>query len=464
MRKIRLDTSHLALAVGMFGLFRVMALPLGDPDQFWHLQVGQYIVTHMAVPVTDPFSFTMAGRPWTAHEWLYEVVMYLVYRVAERWSLMALNLVLFGVAVGFSVAWARLRGGGRFASAVWGAVAALLMTPFVAFRPQVASYALFAVFLYVIERGRDRPGLYWWLPPLMVLWANIHASFVLGLGLVFLDVLVAMRDPVRLRNLATVGVAVFLAALVNPHGWHLLVYSFGTASSLTMRENIVEWASPDFKSPYGMLMALFIFVTVFRLLRSSRAKASDIILLAVFTYMFLSSARYAPYLLLWGSAANGFLTPSERLPAAVPWWLGVASAVALAVGVAVLLPPRDLAAGVSTSEFPVKLVDYMALHPPDGPVFNDYGWGGYLIWRLWPTTKVFIDGRADLYMEGSVFDDYLQTVRLQTDPQAVFARYGVRWVLVRRQSPLARYLEIAPGWALVKQDDVGALYREVGPP
>lgn len=462
MKRIRLDTSHLALAVGIFGLFRAMSLPLGDPDQFWHLRAGEYILTHMAVPMADPFSFTMAQRPWTAHEWLYEVIMYLVWRLGQRWGLMILNLMLFGVAMGFVWAWARLRGGGKFASAVWVAVAVLLMMPFVAFRPQVASYALFAVFLYLLERGRDRPAFYWLLPPLMVLWANMHASFVLGLGLVFLEVLLAIRDPGRLRELGTVGAAVLMAAMVNPHGWHLLVYSMTSASSITMRENITEWASPDFKSPYGIVMALFIFVTSFRVLRSRRIRAGDIILLLVFTYMFLSSARYAPYLLLWGAAANGFLTPSERAPAAVPWWLAAAVAVALAVAVGTLLPPYNLAAGVDRREFPVDIVDYLAAHPPDGPLFNDYGWGGYLIWRLWPTTRVFIDGRADLYLEGSVFDDYLKTVRLQVDPQIVLARYGVQWVLVHKQSALARYLAVAPGWVLVKQDEAGSLYRKAG--
>jgi len=460
----RPDTSHLAFLVGIMALFRAMTVPLTDPDQFWHLRAGEYIVTHDAVPMVDPFSFTMAGGPWTAHEWLYEVVMYLVYRLGGRWGLMALNLLGLGVALGFSVALARLRGGGKFASAAWAAAAAMYMLPFVAFRPQIASYALFTVFLYLLERGRSRPRLWCWLPVLMLVWVNMHASFVMGLGLVALELAWAVRDAAMLKRLAVVFASTLLAALVNPHGIHLAVYSLTQASSHVMRENIVEWASPDFKSIYGIAMALFLFVIVFRVLRSPFSRGQDIALLAVLTYMFLSSVRYAPYLLLWGAAANGFLTPSARQPARVPWWLAGVTAAAVVGLVAVLLPPASLQAGVSQKDFPVEIVDYMATNPPDGHLFNDYGWGGYLIWRLWPQTRVFIDGRADLYMEGDVFEDYLQATRLETDPQAIFARYGVTWVLVRRHSPLAFYLNIAPGWVLVKEDAAGRLYRKAGSP
>ncbi|MBI2818454.1 MAG: hypothetical protein HYX73_00605, partial [Acidobacteria bacterium] len=108
--------------------------------------------------------------------------------------------------------------------------------------------------------------------------------------------------------------------------------------------------------------------------------------------------------------------------------------------------------------YPQQAVQYLQAHPVEGPLWNEYGWGGYLIWARHPQHHVFIDGRADIYEYSGILSDYLRIERLDSDALALLRKYDIRASLVRRNSPLSTLLRTAPGWQAVYRDDLSELF------
>jgi hypothetical protein len=109
-------------------------------------------------------------------------------------------------------------------------------------------------------------------------------------------------------------------------------------------------------------------------------------------------------------------------------------------------------------QYPVQAVEYLRHHPIPGPMFNDYGFGGYLLWAMGPEHKVFIDGRADLYEETGAFSDYVHIVELKPDTLALLQSYHIQSCLLMRDASLATALAALPGWQRVYTDDLAALF------
>ncbi len=243
---------------------------LGDPDLFWHIRLGRWILDNHAVPHAELFSFTAAGSPMTAHEWGSEVLFTLLAQVG--------GLLLVAMAMGL-VAWSALlalglRSRQRGASAVAIAVALLAgaraAEPVLGTRPQVITVALVCWTLLIAERHLMRGGrLVWALAPVTLVWANLHAGFVLGIGALALTVgLEALRRWLgrpgaapwrRIETLAlSVGAAALLACL-NPNGPGLYRYAMETSSSERAKP-ITEWQMPNFADPSNLGL-LFLMVS-----------------------------------------------------------------------------------------------------------------------------------------------------------------------------------------------------------
>jgi len=165
------------------------ALPLVrevDPDFWWHLRTGE-IIASSGLPQTDPFSWTAGGQPWTLHEWLSELIIYVTQASVGYGGSVAL---FSGVAVGAMCVMysaARREGAGDRALMLLMFFASVMMLRFIAVRPQAFSWLLFAVFVAIIaRRDRGEAAPIWLLPPLMALWANLHLGFVYGLMVVAL--------------------------------------------------------------------------------------------------------------------------------------------------------------------------------------------------------------------------------------------------------------------------------------
>jgi hypothetical protein len=475
-----------------------------DGDAARHLTVGELILRSGRIPDRDVFSHTMSGKPFVPYEWLAEVASAVAYRGAGLGGTLLLHGTV--VAVTFAVLFWHLRARGHAIPLCLGVtmLAASAATLHWLARPHVFTFLGVAVFGALLDgwyAGRLSRRWLWLLPPVVVLWANLHGGFLVGLLLIGVygaaDVLRWLAAPPpaaaaarrRLRALALPAAVTFLAVCLNPAGLALpghLVGYFGKTALVNWTE---EYRSPDFHTLGPRPFLLMVLATLVGAGWSRRRLALQEGLVLVGTLAgALYSVRNVPLFavltapaLVSQLAALPFDAVAEGrcgrwLRALRTWWLDICdiwaeiegrarghvwSAVALAV--LVLVAGAQLRAGApplgaqfDPTRLPVDAVTYLRGRPPAGNGFNRLAWGGYLLNTLWPAQRVFIDGQTDFYGE-DLFDEYLTVEQLGQGWEAVLDRYAVRWVLYDTDSVLIRRLEVTPGWQVAYQDDVATV-------
>jgi hypothetical protein len=482
-----LTTKRVFVAVVFLGILAMASRSVGDPDLWWHLKTGQLIAQTKAVPHTDPFSFTRAGYPWVAHEWLSELLIYAIYRISGWGGL----IVVFAMMVSGAFFLVYLRSApdpySSGVMALWGAWAT---APIWGVRPQVISLLLTSLWLLILERSERNPRLLWWTLPLTVLWVNLHAGFALGLALLLLFLAGeyleqaashARPKPAHLRALAITFLFDLLLVPLNPNGAKMYFYPVETLRSKAMQDFIAEWASPNFHHAAYLPFLLLLLATTASLAWSRlRVRPRDILLLMVSTFAALSSIRMIPFFVLiavpilswpveaWARTDRGRLDrPASRI--AMPYasmlnlliLLSLAGFVGFQVNRAVHRQPQ-----VEAQRFPAGAVAYLnaqqQAHQPVGPLFNLYDWGGYLIWKLYPQPPVFIDGRADVYGE-SLMRQFADTYDLKGDWQEALKQWRISTVIVLPDSALGVTLRHTPGWEVGYSDSHAVVFERTSP-
>jgi hypothetical protein len=437
---------------------------LNDADTWWHVATGRWILGHGAVPQADPFSHTMSGAPWVAHEWLSELLMALAW-LAAGWSGV---VMLFGAAVALAVgllAWRLRRQLSPLPAFLVLLLAAACVAPGFLARPHVLVLAVLLPWvLGLIEAAEQGGRPPWRLLPLMALWANLHASFILGLALVppfAWEALPAtpLRRAATARRWALFLLAAVGMALLTPQGWHGLVFPFQLTGMQHLLD-IGEWRPPDFSRFQPLELALLALLYV-ALTRGLVLPLPRLLILLCLLHMTLGHQRYQLQLGLIGAAilaaplgrALGEAAPGDARGAAPPRWAcaGVL-ALALAAGAARLAWP--LQRGDSPNA-PVSALRQVPESVRRTPVLNDYGFGGFLIFS---GVRPFIDGRADMYGDRFLAD---YVAALKPDPaafQALVERYGVRWIILGAGSPALGMIDALPQWHRLYADGTAVVY------
>ncbi len=458
----------LAAALGLAAVFLLDPRVLNDPDTYWHLAAGGWILDHLRVPHVDPFSFTHAGRPWIAHEWLSEVLMALAFRGAG-WSGLA---VLFAVSASASaVLWARrlslsLSGLG-LATAVFMGLA--IGAGSLLARPHVLILPVLLVWTLAILRARDgdrAPPLAW--AALMTLWANLHGSYVFGFLVAAALALEALtqatperRWPV-IRGWGAFGLTSLAAATLTPHGPAGLIYPF-YIMTLQSTERIGEWAPADLTALGPLTLAIFLTLFV-GFSRGLRVPPVRLLLVLLLLFMALQHARHAlilglvaPLLLADPLARALGQGPARPASLRVVWTVAAVLLTAGALRLALPVTRSDSlnTPGRALAAAPAELIRR--------PVLNEYGFGGYLIFR---GVRPFIDGRADMYGDAH-FNRYMAA----TDGDdraldAILAEHAIAWTLFPASHPIVRRLDARPGWRRLHADDAAVVHvrRPVAPP
>src|SRR5882757_6552982 len=177
MKIPHLDRAHTFAGILLFGLLAMTARNAVDPDLWWHLRTGQWIMETGHIPHSDPFSFTRAGSPWVAHEWLSAVTFYEIQKFSGDGGLIVFSALV--TTAGFMLLYLRSRGKPQWAAAVL-TLGALASAPTWGVRPQMFTFALASLLLWLLEHSQERPRLLLWIPPLFPLWLNLHAGFAFG--------------------------------------------------------------------------------------------------------------------------------------------------------------------------------------------------------------------------------------------------------------------------------------------
>ena len=494
-----LDTRQLLVAVLFVAILAMVASRSqpADTDTWWHLKSGQLMWDTGRVLRTDPFSHTVAGQPWIDHGWLVQVVMWPVYRAA---GLPGLALLLAAIVTAAFALIYRQCEGRPFVAAFATLLAAIASSIIWAIRPQIVSFLLAAIIAYLLDayRKTGNPRRLWPIPAVMVLWANCHAGFVIAFILMgcylagtLLNRITGPRETTqkaRPAALAAVMLASLPAVLLNPNTVKMIPYAYQTVSIGPLQAFIQEWAAPDFHNlQFHPFIWLLLLPVVALGLSRRRADWTDLILLCAFGYMGLLAARNvalfalvaAPILARYAAAALDELALLPRLS-----WMGMLThtlpsprprrpvVVVNTVLLVVILAAAGVMVGVNMVRLrdpevwgkglPLQAVDYMREHDLPGQMFNDYNWGGYLIWALYPDKPVFVDGRTDLYAFNGVLDDYVQVQLARPDWQEVLTRYGVSYVVTEQGGLLIGALDGSGDWQKVYSDTLAAIYVRTG--
>jgi hypothetical protein len=479
---MRLTIRRVFVILLFLGLFLMTLRPIADPDFWWHLKTGEIIVETHAIPHSDPYSFTYEGKPWIAHEWLSELIFYALYRLGGFSLLIAtFSFLITGT---FMLAYLRSPKESRpYVAGFTLLLGTIASAPTWGVRPQMITLCISSLFLYLLDRYKEDGARKFILPlPLiMLVWVNFHAGYILGLAILAIyicgDLIELIKAFVKKKeslfsqtlqsflSLCAVLMVSILATLANPNGFQILLYPFQTLNSQGMQQYIQEWFSPDFHQlEWQPLAWLFLTLIGAGMLGKKPITPVKILLTLFFGYSALRSMRHVP---LFAIVAIPIL--SEQLASLVKirpqvnktFFLKWIAPVLLFLVVAVIgLRFAQVVQGQPKSEaetFPKSAVEWIETNHPSGNLFNSYGWGGYLIWHLYPQMQVYIDGRADVYGDKFILS-YMDIYHARPGWDSVLAAADVRLVLVEPGSALASALEQSSEWAIAFEDQISTLF------
>ena len=469
-----------------------------DGDLGRHLTIGAFILDSGSIPTTDLFSHTMPGEALTPHEWLSQVLFALSYRLLGLSGPVLLAALCISIALWLIYRAALAKSGSLLAALICAVIGMAASSLHWLTRPHIFTFLLLAIWLVGLEQMRrgqtSRLRGWMWMPILMLAWANLHGAFIAGFAVWGLYGLAYVWDRWIERQRADFapgfGLSFLLcgglsaaATLLNPDGTGLWQTSLGYLGSQYLVGHTAEYLSPDFHQPafWPFLLMLLLGLGLFGL-SGRRRRTVDVLLFGAWGAMALVSARNIPLFVLaalpvlaealvetvevfgrqvkFFAALRSFdlrlLAVEEQARGFVWPAAAVLAAVALTAGGA----GRD-ANRFDARVFPAAAVDWMEANPQRDEGFNYFPWGGYLLYRLWPETRVFIDGQTDFYGE-ALTREYEQVISVQPGWEQVLDRYAVGWVLIPVDQALARELSRRDAWSEVYRDGTAVIYQRSG--
>jgi hypothetical protein len=497
----------LGLSCGALG-----RLLLRDAGTGWHIRNGQLVLQTHSITRVDPFSATMSEQPWFAWEWLYDVL------IADIHHVLGLNGVVFYTAAVMAatlvlVFHLAMRRGGSLPITLFLLVLSLGASAvhFLA-RPHILSWLFTVIWFELLDSAESSAGLdsepnkdwrLFWLPPLMLLWVNLHGGFLLAFALLGVYLLASgiqyftckeRREKIGtwLKRLSLVSGLSLLASFVNPYGYALHAHIYRYLSDRFLMNHVSEFLSPDFHGVAQQCFAVLLLVTI-AALASARRKHQParllVILLAAYSGLYASrnlpvsamlltltvapllseavanageTAAIAPWLRTLFSRLHRFGVRMERLELHFQGHLWLVLVFVLGLWACMhggrFVSAQLLNAYFDDKRFPVEAAEVIAKGDIREPIFCPDVWGGYLIYRLYPQTKVLVDDRHDLY-GAQFFEDYEKVFGVQPGWNKLLDEKHVNWILVQKNSSLGTILEQTQGWKLVHEDGTAVLFH-----
>jgi hypothetical protein len=476
----------LFLIVFLFLSFQSRTILLNDADTGYHIRAGEYILKTFYVPSHDIFSFLSPPPKWTAHEWLSEVVMALLHRAFGLTGVVLFFIFLISVTYPLLFRMLRTYRGNFIADLLIISIVIVSSALHWLARPHIFSLVIMVGWYRIVEifQNDSRNYLYL-LPPLMLLWVNLHGGFIAGFlllaiyffcnGIKFGFSAGEEKEHAegKARVLGYTILACLLVSLINPYGYHILAFPFRFVSNRVLMDNVDEFLSPNFHQVMPFKYLLFLMIIILAVSR----KKLDIIqisLLLIFLNMALYSVRYIPlfcivaapilarqagYVLSQkeGSRFPTFRSESGNIAAIDSWAKGYPWVV-----VALLLVTGLAAAGKLAFHFdrkikPVAAVEFLKEENIKGNMFNNDEFGDYLIYAAYPQYRVFIDGRSDMYGAEKI-KEYLNVTSLGSGWEKVLEKYDIGWIFFDANSALSRSLVEKNGWRLIYADPVADIF------
>ena len=502
-----ISARNVFVALGISLVFFIAIRCPTDPDMGWHLQDGKYLIEHnFKVARQDIFSYTMPDFPLIMHEWTTDIFMEKFLETTNFFFLSVLFALITTLAF-LLVSW------GTPAKIEYKVIAAILGTiasvPVLGVRPQMLSLLGLASVVYIIFRFRrsHSSNIIYWLPLIFAVWVNIHGGFAVGLFFIGLFCAVEIfklaasylfrkigririftlyhgistgcvslaerlvKNSIPLRSVSKMIIVFFvsfLATLLNPYGWRVYIEVFTTAMDSYAKANINEWFPVTVANPMSYQFIIYLSLLALLLLFSYRKTDYTYLTIALaFLYLGFSSWRHMPLFLivstpLWISITEG-IAGSELLKVVRKKWFLAFMALSVFLiaqqKMTKVIPYNfSLERLAGDGNYPLGAVDYLKKNPIEGRMFNEYNWGGYLIWQ-YPEKKVFIDGRMPSWKMGDqrIFEEFNEMFKYEKNWQDVLKKYDVGFTLIYNNAP-NRAMFSNSGWKEVYHDDLSIIF------
>ena len=480
--------------IAVFGVLVFTSLSvklLNDAGIGWHIRTGQLIAATHSIPRVDPFS-SQIQKPWIAWEWMYDVL------VGELESSAGLNGVVWFSAVVIAGTFALVfrlllfRGADLFVALILTLLAiAASMIHFLA-RPHVLSWLLAVVWFWILDSTESAPHKrarqLWLLPLLMLIWVNVHGGFLLGfvlLAIYWMGVLCAwlrgkesrieesfekIAAGKRVRLLTLIGLASAIASLVNPYGWKLHAHIYCYLTNRFFMDHIDEFQSPNFHGIAQRCFLLILLIAVAALAGCGRTlRLSQVLLMLFVIFGGLYASRNIPVSSVFLVLIVGPLLPrmerggfSQRMSLLESNLRGHLWPILVTVACLVIaLNGGRIGTGVlmdahfDPQRMPVAAVNFIQGSGVRGPGFSPDNWGGYLIYRLYPHSRVVIDDRHDFYGE-SFLHQYLTTMRGEPGWLDFLKFRGC--LVLPKKATVTSLVSGNSNWKIVYSDDVAVVF------
>jgi hypothetical protein len=471
------------LAVLIFGIGNGL---LYDGDIGYHIRAGEEILKSWKVPTHDIFSFHSPAIPWTAHEWLAEIIFALAYEFSGLTGVVILASLLLAATPCLLFFHLTQKDPRLFLIAVTMLLATATTASHWLARPHVFSLLFTMIWYRLLDQFQfaNQNKLYF-LPLTMIFWVNLHGGYFFGLLLIGVyacgNLLSSFSTPPGESRQQRQKFIVLLSCLaltmvacgVNPRGYDLLLFPLKLTSDRFIMDNVVEFLSPNFHEPLPFKY-MFLATMGLAVVARSRLNLIECGMLMLLSYMALYSARYmslygiivAPIFLkcLVGAIESlpgwiiSFLHTRDANLASINqrvhghfWPIGMILLI-LALGLS-----GNLKLTFDEKRFPVAAVNFLLREPISGRMFNHDEFGDYLAFAAWPEYRVFIDGRSDMYGEGWI-NAYLQIANVQPGWRETLSRNGISWVIYDTHSALSAALATDAAWQPIYSDQVATIF------
>jgi hypothetical protein len=440
-----------------------------DPDVWWHIRVGQDILRTHTWPTSDPYSYTVHGMPWLAYEWLGDVVLALVAKHGLQ-ALAAFLFIMGGLVAIAIYYYASLSSGSSKAGVVAATLASIFAVGNFNLRPQMWGALFIAITLIVLEKfRRGHSKALWVLPPMFLLWINAHGSWVIGIGIILVTLLggffefrvgdiegVRWSEKQRMQlELALLGALAMLP--ITPYGTELATYPFLVGSSLPLNLHyVVEWFPMPFDIWWGkaflaVVVGALALQTMYhftwRIQQSVLAIGAVVMTCIHVRFVIIFAPFFAPIVAtMLARWLDKYRREKDK------YVLNFAIMAAVVFAMVWYFPSSSDLEHKLEAQFPVRAVNFLRSHPVPGLMFNNYGFGGYLV-KNFPEQRVFLDGRGELYELGGVFAEYMQISGLKPAGFPLLKSYGIRLCLLENGEPLTVALSAQPDWKRIYTDD-----------